>query len=169
MEKKRGTIAQLIAHSFSASLDEVELRDGQIRKRIRIDHPEAVAVIPLLSDSEIVMVRQFRYAIGKDTLEIPAGKVDPGEKPLAAVHRELLEETGYKADNIGHLCSYQPAIGYSNEIIHVYVARGLQKITRTLDEAEISSCEVMDLGEVRQMVADGKIMDGKTMLALGLI
>ena len=169
MEKKLRTIASLRARSFSASLDEVELQNGQIRKRICIDHPEAVAIIPMLSESEIIMVRQFRYAIGKDTLEIPAGKVDAGESKVSAVHRELLEETGYKADHIEHRCSYQPAIGYSNEIVHIYVARGMHKISRPLDEAEISSCEIMDLGAVRKLLADGEIMDGKTMLALGLL
>ena len=80
MEKKIQTIASLSTHSFSAHLDEVLLRDGKVGKRVKIDHPEAAAVIPFISDHEIIMVRQFRYALGRETLEIPAGKVDPAQR-----------------------------------------------------------------------------------------
>ena len=87
MEKKIQTLASLSTHSFSAHLDEVLLRNGKVGKRIRVDHPEAAAIIPFISDNEIIMVRQFRYALGKETLEIPAGKMDPGEKPEECARR----------------------------------------------------------------------------------
>ena len=111
MEKKNQTIASLHTHSFSAHLDEVVFRDGRSGKRIRLDHPHASAVLPFLSDNRIIMVKQFRYALGRETLEIPAGKLDPGEGPLSCARRELREETGYEADEITPIITYAPAIG----------------------------------------------------------
>jgi ADP-ribose pyrophosphatase len=96
MEKKIRTIATLNAHSFSVSLDDVLLQNGAPGRRIKIDHPEAAAIVPFFSEDQILMVRQYRYALGKETLEIPAGKMDPGEKPEACARRELLEETGFE-------------------------------------------------------------------------
>jgi len=85
------------------------LRDGSSAKRVRIDHPEAAAVVPFLSDREILLVRQYRYALGRETLEIPAGKLDPSEKPEECAGRELLEETGYEAGSLTLLYTYAPA------------------------------------------------------------
>jgi ADP-ribose pyrophosphatase len=166
MEKKILTLGRLHTRTFSASLDEVLLRDGGTGKRMKIDHPEAAAVVPFVSDDEVLMVRQYRYALGKETLEIPAGKLDPGETPEVCVRRELLEETGYEAEQVSLLYSYAPAIGYSNEIIHIYAARGLRKRREEVDEREISSVEVFPLRKLREMVAKGLLVDGKTLLAL---
>ena len=87
MEKKIQTIGTLRTHSFLVALDEVLLEDGSLTRRIKIDHPEASAILPFISDQEIIMVRQFRYALGRETLEIPAGKVDPGEGPEECIER----------------------------------------------------------------------------------
>ncbi|MBN2033258.1 MAG: NUDIX hydrolase [Deltaproteobacteria bacterium] len=168
MEKKITTLAGIQTRSFSASLDEVILRDGKTGKRIKIDHPEAAAVIPFVSDEEILMVRQHRYALGKETLEIPAGKLDPGETPEACVRRELLEETGYEAGELTFLYTYAPAIGYSNELIHIYSARSLKKRRKKIDEREISSVEIHNLRQLRKMMKKGLLVDGKTLLALFL-
>ena len=138
MEKKIRTLGSIHANSFSAHLDEVLLQTGEIGKRIRIDHPEAAAVIPFLSRDDILMVRQYRYALGRETLEIPAGKVDPGEEVDDCVKRELLEETGYVAGAIKRLYTYAPAIGYSNELIHIYRGRGLARIRAVVARAEES-------------------------------
>jgi ADP-ribose pyrophosphatase len=169
MEKRIVTLASLRTHSFSASLDEVLLRDGQKGKRIRIDHPEAAAVVPFVSDDQILMVRQFRYALGKETLEIPAGKMDPGETPEACIRRELREETGYEAGEFTFLYTYAPAIGYSNERIHIYSARRLRKKTERVDEREISAVEKHSLKSLKEMVRKGLLEDGKTLLGLFLI
>lgn len=166
METKRRTLASLHAPSFSACLDEIERQDGQIGQRIRIDHPAAVAIVPFLTDSTLLLVRQYRYAIGKETLEIPAGKVDPGETPENCVYRELMEETGHSADHIELIRSYYPAIGYSNEIIHIYKAQGLHQHSGILDTAEISSTQIVTLEALQAMLKSGQILDGKTMLAL---
>jgi ADP-ribose pyrophosphatase len=172
MEKKIRTIGTLNAHSFSVSLDDVLLKNGASGRRIKIDHPEAAAIVPFLSEERVLMVRQFRYALGKETLEIPAGKMDPGEKPEECARRELLEETGFEADLVQPVLTYAPAIGYSNELIHVFSARQLRKISAEVDEREISSVERVSLDQLREIVRKGLIEDGKTLLAfsfMGLI
>jgi len=168
MEKKTQTIGTLCTRSFSAALDEVLLENGDLTRRIKIDHPEASAILPFLSDGEILMVRQFRYALGRETLEIPAGKVDPGESPEDCVVRELLEETGHEAEEIRFVCTYAPAIGYSNEMIHLYTGHGLKRIGERLDRREISSVESLSLKDVKEMLRKGLIVDGKTLLSLSL-
>jgi ADP-ribose pyrophosphatase len=168
MEKKIITLASLRTHSFSANLDEVILRDGRTGKRMKIDHPEAAAVVPFVCDDEILMVRQYRYALGKETLEIPAGKLDPGETPEACIRRELREETGYEAGELTFLYTYAPAIGYSNERIHIYSARRLRKKRTRVDELEISAVEKHRLKSLKQMMKKGLLEDGKTLLGLFL-
>ena len=169
MEKKIQTLATLSTHSFSAYLDEVLLSNGQVGKRIRVDHPEAAAIIPFISEHEIIMVRQFRYALGKETLEIPAGKVDPGEEPEECAKRELLEETGYEAGSINLIYTYAPAIGYSNELIHMYSGRSLIKRNVKTDKREILSLERLSIERVRGFIKEGLILDGKTIIGLSLI
>ena len=168
MEKKIITLASLRTNSFSAHLDEVLLRDGRMGKRMKIDHPEAAAVVPFVSDDEILMVRQYRYALGKETLEIPAGKMDPGETPETCVRRELREETGYEAGEFTFLYTYAPAIGYSNERIHIYSARRLRKKKTKIDEREITAVEKHSLKSLRRMMKKGLLEDGKTLLGLFL-
>ena len=169
METRIRTLATISAAHFSAHLDEVRLNSGLHKTRIRMDHPLAAAVIPLLDDNHVVMVKQFRYAIGRETLEIPAGKVDPGEASLACAHRELLEETGYEAGSMERMYSFFPAIGYSNEVIDIYVARRLKKIREQVDETEISRVEVLPWETVRRMASEEVIQDSKTVLAIGLM
>jgi ADP-ribose pyrophosphatase len=168
MEKRIQTIGTLSTASFSVYLDEVLLRDGKPGKRIRIDHPEAAAIIPFTADHEILMVRQFRYALGRETLEIPAGKRDPGESLEACVKRELLEETGYEAGKIVFVVAFAPALGYSNELIHIYAGHQLKKTREDIDEREISSVERLEIKEIQRMVEKGLIMDGKTLLGLSV-
>jgi len=169
MEKKIRTINSLNTRSFSAHLDEVVLRNGVRGKRIRIDHPESAAVIPFVSNSEILLVRQFRYALGRETLEIPAGKVDPGETPDECVKRELHEETGYRAGEIKYLYTYAPAIGYSNELIHIYSGHGLKKIDDKIDDREISDVERLSLEQLNALIKKGDILDGKTIIGLSIM
>jgi ADP-ribose pyrophosphatase len=144
------------------------MRNGQAGKRIRLDHPEAAAVIPYVTDDEIIMVKQFRYALGRETLEIPAGKVDPGEKPDECARRELLEETGYETETLDLIYTYAPAIGYSNELIHIYSGRGLRKVDEMIDESEIDSIERVSLHKLREMIKKGLILDGKTLIGLSM-
>jgi ADP-ribose pyrophosphatase len=169
MEKKIKTLASLCSHSFSAHLDEVSMKNGRVGKRIRIDHPEASAIIPFISDDEILMVRQYRYALGRETLEIPAGKVDPGESPEACAERELQEETGYRAGTLRHLYTYAPAIGYSNELIHIFTGHDLERSEGQIDDGEIASVERWRLERIKAHVREARILDGKTLIGLILL
>lgn len=168
MEKKIQTIGTLHTHSFSAQLDEVILGDGTVGTRMMIEHPEAAAIIPFISENEIIMVRQFRYAFGRETLEIPAGKVDPGEPVEECAGRELLEETGYEAAEIKFVCTYAPAVGYSNELIHIFSAGNLKKVSDKIDEREILSVETVGFEKVKGLIREGHILDGKTLVGLSL-
>ncbi len=169
MEKKIRTIASLSTRSFSAYLDEVLLQNNQVGQRMRIDHPEASAIIPFVSDKEILMVRQYRYALGRETLEIPAGKLDPGESPEQCIRRELMEETGYEAGKIVWVRTYAPALGYSNELIHIYSGLELRKADTVIDEREIASVEKVPLEKLKSMIRERLILDGKTLLGLSLL
>ena len=169
MEQRIQGLASLDTKNFTVYLDEVSLRNGRISKRIRIDHPQAAAIVPFVSHNEIIMVRQHRYALGRETLEIPAGKIDRGESPEECIKRELVEETGFEAQSIEWLYTYAPAIGYSNELIYLYVGRDLKKLKKDVDENEISSIEVFTLKEVLGMIRDHKILDSKTIISLAFI
>ena len=169
MEKKIQSLAHLASKHFTAYLDEVSLGNGRISKRICIDHPQASAIVPFVSENEIVMVRQYRYALKKEVLEIPAGKLDEGESPEECIRRELTEETGFEAGSVKWVYTYAPAIGYSNELIHIFVGRDLQRIEKTLDDSEISSIEILTLDEVLEMIRDHKIIDSKTIIGLAFM
>jgi ADP-ribose pyrophosphatase len=168
MEEHVKTLGILHAAHFSARLDTVRLRTGRATERIKVDHPEAAAVVPFLDSEHILMVRQWRYAIERETLEIPAGKVDPGEDVQVCAGRELEEETGYHAGRLLQLFSYFPAIGYSNEVIRIYAASGLTRLEARLDEDEISKVEVLPVQRVYDLIFDGVIRDGKTVIGLSL-
>lgn len=168
MEERIRTIGVLSAKHFSAHLDRVRLRTGRVTERIRIDHPEAAAMVPFIDDRRIILVRQWRYAIGEETLEIPAGKADDGEDIVVCAQRELEEETGYSADRFFPITGYCPAIGYSNEVISIFAASGLRKSSRQLDVDEISKVEIFDLAQVMEMMLTGRIKDGKTIIGISL-
>jgi ADP-ribose pyrophosphatase len=109
MEETIRTLGVLNARHFSARLDSVRLRTGKITERIKIEHPEAAAIVAFADPERILMVRQWRYALGAETLEIPAGKMDPGEPAHTCAGRELFEETGYRAGRLREIFSYYPA------------------------------------------------------------
>ncbi len=168
MEEKIRTLGILKAKHFSASLDSVKLGSGRVTERIRIDHPEAAAILAFPDREHIIMVRQWRYAIGCETLEIPAGKVDPGETAETCAGRELFEETGRRAKQLVEIFSYYPAIGYANEVIRIFVASGLEAASDREDNDEISGAEILELGEVHDMIMSGRICDGKTVIGLSV-
>lgn len=168
MEEKIRTLSAIYANHFSASLDTVRLRTGRLTERIRVDHPEAAAVVAFPDSKHILMVRQWRYAIDRETLEIPAGKVDPGENLEDCARRELLEETGFNAAQLVTLFRYYPAIGYSNEVIEIFAASNLEKLSSNVDEDEISRVEVIELDQVYDLISRGIIQDGKTVIGISL-
>jgi len=168
MEEKIRTLGVLHAQHFSAHLDAVRLRTGKTTERIKVDYPEAAAVVPFLDERRILMVRQWRYALGMETLEIPAGKMDPGEAIEDCVRRELREETGHEAGRLFLLSSYYPAIGYSNELIRIYAASHLRRLSEAQDIDEISKVEIMELDHVHNLIMEGVIQDGKTIIGISL-
>lgn len=168
MEETVRTLGILRAKHFSARLDTVRLQTGKLTERIKVDHPEAAAIIAFAEPGGILMVRQWRYALGAETLEIPAGKVDPGEEVVACAGRELYEETGYRARNMMEIFNYYPAIGYSDEVIRIFVATGLERISDWEDKDEISRVEVVKFDDVNDMIMKGAIRDGKTVIGVSL-
>lgn len=146
--------------------DRVLLPSGHEGEREYIMHSGAVLIIPMLDDGRLVLERQFRYPLKQVFIELPAGKIDPDENPLVTGQRELLEETGYSASKWIYLASQHPCIGYSDEIIHVYLARGLKAGQHQRDADEALQIFEASLGDCMAMVQRGEITDGKTMIAL---
>jgi ADP-ribose pyrophosphatase len=146
--------------------DQVRLPNGNETGREYIVHPGAVLVIPVLDDGRLVFERQFRYPLRKVFIELPAGKIDPNEDKLITGQRELLEETGYTAREWRHLAALHPCIGYSDEIIHIYLASGLQAGDHCRDHDESLEVFTLTLDEAMRALRSGEITDGKTMIAL---
>lgn len=146
--------------------DLVRLPDGASTEREYIEHPGAVMVIPLLESGELVMERQYRYALRRDFLELPAGKIDAGETPLGCGKRELLEETGYVAPSWRHLATTHPVVGYSEERIEIYLAQGLTQQGSTPDYDEHLEVFRLPLASALEWVREGRITDAKTVIGL---
>lgn len=166
MEK---TLSSSLLHRgrhFDFLQDEVELPDGRRTKRDVVRHPGAVAMVPVLPDGRIVLVRQYRYAAGKKLLEIPAGTLEPGEDPIECAARELREETGFEAGEMRGLLSCFMAPGYSSEVIHFFAARDLREVGTELEPDEAIENEVLELGEVLEMIRDNTIEDAKTIVGI---
>lgn len=147
-------------------VDEVELPDGQHATREIVRHPGAVCVVPLTDEGEVVMVRQFRYPFGEVLLEIPAGKLEPGEDPLEAVKRELEEESGAVANKIEHLGEIYTTVAIFDEKIQLYIATELNFINAHPDEDEFLEVEKIPLKKLVEMVMRGEIKDAKTQIAI---
>ena len=144
----------------------MELSDGRKADRELVIHPGAVAILPILEDGRILLVRQYRHAVGGELLEIPAGKLDvEGESPLECAIRELREETGYEAGEWKELFTFYTSPGFSDERIVLFRASSLRKIG-TPAPGEITGLEPVEAGSVRRSIESGKIVDGKTILAL---
>lgn len=146
--------------------DEVLLDSGRRTDREVIEHKGAVACLPFIGRDEVILVKQYRYPVRKELLEIPAGLIERRENPLYAVKRELLEETGYSTNNIEHILDFYTSPGYSNEILHLFFAYNLKKETPNLDYDEKIRPRLLPLSESLNMVKEGKICDAKTIMAL---
>ena len=146
--------------------DTVRLPDRTTAVREYIRHPGAVAIIAITDSGDLVMERQYRYPLGRDMIELPAGKIDPDESPLATARRELREETGYTASRWRHVATIHLAIGYSDERIEIYLARGLKHEGAKLDVEEFLEVFTLPLATALEWVHDGKITDSKTVAGL---
>jgi len=128
---------------------------------------EAAAALPVLDDGSVILVKQFRAAIGGWVLEIPAGKVEPGETPEQCIARELVEEIGYRAKSIEKLVSVYTTPGYSNEVLHIFIARDLEFVGAKPEKGEVLKPVVMRPEDVLSLVGKG-VVDAKTVLAIAL-
>lgn len=147
-------------------VDRIRLNNGHEAKREVVEHNGAVAMVPVDGDGRIVFVRQFRTPAGKALLELPAGTLDKGEQPEAAVQRELQEEIGYRAGRTRRLAGFYTAPGYSTEFIHVYLCEGLSESRLDADDDEQIEVERHTLAEALAMVGDGRICDAKSIVGL---
>lgn len=151
---------------ISLRIDTVTLPDGAKGTREIVEHPGAVAVVPLTDQGEILMVRQYRQPIKQVTLEIPAGKLDHQEEPFICAQRELEEETGHRAGDWRHLFTYFTTPGFSDEIMYVYLAKDLKATAQCLDEDEFIEVVSLPVAEARQMIDRGEIKDAKTIIGI---
>jgi len=146
--------------------DRVRCADGHLAIREYVRHPGAVMIIALLDDEEVVLERQFRYPLRRSLVELPAGKIDPGEDPLECAKRELGEETGYRAATWVHLGGFHNAIGYSDERIEVYLARDLQRQEAAQDDGEVIEVFTAPWRNVYEWIRAGTVTDVKTIIGV---
>lgn len=147
-------------------VDEVLLPNGKTSTREIVKHPGAVSVIAITNENKLVLVRQFRKPLEKTILELPAGKIEPGEDPIACAWRELEEETGYKAERMEHLVSFYTSPGFANEYLYVYCAKGLTKGETHPDQDEFVELVELTFAECLDRIRSGEICDAKTIVAI---
>lgn len=147
-------------------VDRILLPNGREMDFELVRHPGAAAVVPLLPDGQVLLVRQYRYATGGWLLEIPAGTLDPGESPESCACREVEEETGYRAGKLEALGWIWTTPGFTDEKIWLYVASELSPASQALDHDEVLTVERMDFAEAVGLAARGELADGKSICAL---
>jgi ADP-ribose pyrophosphatase len=151
---------------LTLNVETVTLPNGVTVDLETIRHPGAAAVVPMKEDGTVILIRQFRHAAGGFIYEIPAGKLNPGENPLACASRELEEEIGYRAGALELLTSIFTAPGFADEVIHLYRATALTRGRQQLDRDEVLEVVELPLAEAVDMIKDGRIRDAKTIVGL---
>lgn len=153
---------------ISLQVDDVLLPNGQTSKREIVKHSGAVAVIPITDDGKIVFVEQFRKPLEKSLVEIPAGKLEPGEESHITAVRELEEETGYTTDELTFVTSFYTSPGFADELMDIYLAKQLKPLQEPVpgDDDEFVEKVILSLDEAKQYVKEQKIHDAKTVYAL---
>jgi len=151
---------------FSVRKDTVELENGTLAFREVIEHSGGVGILAVGAEGHIFLVRQFRYGVGRESLEIPAGKLEPGENPFACAQRELEEETGYVAGHWDSLGTMDSTPAYDSEVIHLYLARDLRPTSQRLDAGEFLSVEPFSMDKLLELCLNGGLTDAKTLVAV---
>lgn len=146
--------------------DRVLLANGREANREVVKHPGGVTVLPLTAEGDVVMVRQYRYPFEEVLLEVPAGKLDPGEKPLDCARRELHEETGYSADRLTYLGAIYPSPGFCDEVLYLYLAQELHQGKACPDEDEILAVDRVPLSRLVDLIMEDRVRDAKTVAAV---
>jgi len=165
--RERFLKSRLVWHGRAVDfrVDTVRLPNGRPATREYLDHRGAVAVVPFIG-SDVILVRQYRHPVGKTTCEIPAGKLDEGEKPLACIKRELKEETGFTSRRIARLIDFWPTPAFSNELIFIFIADRLVPGRMNPDEDEFIESVRVPFKKALRWALSGKIRDSKTVIAL---
>ncbi|MDE5722263.1 MAG: NUDIX hydrolase [Clostridia bacterium] len=163
-EKKLNSKTIYNGKILKLEVDEVELPDGSLSVRECVRHHGGAAVL-LVNKGKVLLVKQFRYLYGKEIYEIPAGKLEQGEDATNAAARELEEETGYRAELV-RLLELYPSVGYTDEIIHIFLAEKFEFVGRRLDEGEFLDTEFMEIKKVIKLIESGEICDAKTVAAV---
>lgn len=151
---------------INVDLISVTLPNGKEATRDIVSHPGASVVIPINENNELYLVNQFRKPLERDSLEIPAGKLDKGEEPIECARRELKEETGLEAQQIKHIISVHSTPGFSNEILHMYLATGLTEGTACTDEDEFLDVSKLPIKTLIEKVLSHEITDAKTIIGI---
>ncbi|MDO5601479.1 MAG: NUDIX hydrolase [Oscillospiraceae bacterium] len=151
---------------ITLTTDQALLENGKTALREVVHHPGGACVAALTEDRQVYMVRQYRYAVGEELWELPAGKLEKGEDPFEAAKRELGEEVGVTADEYIDLGRFYPTVGYCNEVIYCWAAKGLHTVPLHPDEDEFLTPCKMPLDEAAQLALSGEIRDGKTVAML---
>jgi 8-oxo-dGTP pyrophosphatase MutT (NUDIX family) len=153
---------------FRLIKENVTLDNGVTTDMEFVEHPGATAIIPMLNESRVILLKQYRHALRKYIWEIPAGTIDPQESVINCAKRELIEETGYAAGQWRKLGEITPVPGYSDEKIHVYLATDLQPAEQDLDRDEIINVHEVEYNAAMEMIKAGKIQDAKSIAGLFL-
>lgn len=165
-EKTLNSVRLYEGKVISLRVDTVELPDQKYSKREIVEHAGAAAVVPITTDGQVVLVRQFRKPMEEIMLEIPAGRLELKETPENCALRELAEETGYSVGSVEPLTIYYPSPGFSTERIHIFLASDLTEGRATPDEDEYLEVVTMPMEEALSMILDGSIKDSKTIIGL---
>ena len=148
------------------TVDQITTAAGIDTIREVFHHPGGAAVVPVLPNGDILLVRQFRYPIQQDLLELPAGKIDPGETPESAARRELVEEVGYQAGVLEPLGEFYTTPGFCTEKLYLYLARDLTPASESGDDDEELVVEQFSLSELNTLLTSGRIADAKTLIGI---
>lgn len=169
MKETKISTKRVYTHKF-LEIDEdlVILPNDQTSTRVILRHPGGAAVLPITKSGEILLIEQFRYPINSALIEIPAGKLDEGESSLICAMRELEEETGYVSTHFEHLLKIHPCVGYSDEMIDLFIAYDCEKIEipKSMDDDEFIDIKLYTLNQIEMMLDQRQITDGKTLIAL---
>ena len=145
--------------------DKVTVKSGTSYREI-VEHSGGAVIIAITDEKKMVMIRQFRKPADKVMFEVPAGKIDPGEDPMDAAVRELKEETGYTASSVRYLCRFYTSVGFSEEVLYLYIMEGLTPGDTDFDENEAIDMEEWSITDLHDMVVRGEIDDAKTIIAI---
>ena len=165
-EKTLGSKCVFKGSFLDVRKDKVIFSNGSSSTREWINHPGAVCCIPVFENGEICLIKQYRYAVKKYVIELPAGKLEIGETPIDCAKRELEEETGFEAKKIRFLTMFYPAVGFVNEEMHLFFAEDLKKTNTNLDEDEFIELIPKTLDQAVEMIYSGDITDAKTIIGL---